>query len=350
MESDLDPAARRLMETFSDALRALRAFHEREVQGAAELFARNPGASFEEEYPQPISAVVWVFSDGLVLTRYWDWRGGSRFEAIAQPGHTTEGWLMRQNLIPTEQGLLRLASFMPGSTGVFRSGFFGRCMVRYASVDVIRRGDPRLSDHENWALIDFQATLLTIALARPHPPQRKQLLDELREVAAHFRGRLDTAEREEDLQAFLRDNPICFAPYYRVHPKFDLGAEYEVDFVIESQASGDAVTRFVEIEPASHRLFTRSGDPTAKLRHAQRQIDDWKTWARRNHAYLRERLHGLDTIDYEIIIGRSGELSADSRRRLNTISQEVADLTIMTYDELLSRLETFISNLAVLVV
>lgn len=50
------------------------------------------------------------------------------------------------------------------------------------------------------------------------------------------------------------------------------------------------MVQLVEIERADNTLFTNGGDPSSKLTHAIRQVQDWKLWIRDNRDYYQRQI------------------------------------------------------------
>ena len=135
---------------------------------------------------------------------------------------------------------------------------------------------------------------------------RKAALLELRQhhatQIAEFRALLDSNPAEEDLQRYLNTHRILLAPSARsVIAKHRLGSEFVTDFVIDL---GNGEYEFVELEPSTVPLFTKAGDPTKFVTHAQRQVEDWREWVQTNLQYARHQLPGLSDPRCRIIIGR----------------------------------------------
>ena len=59
------------------------------------------------------------------------------------------------------------------------------------------------------------------------------------------------------------------------------------DFVLERDEQEYVL---IEIERPDFPLFTRHGDPTAKLTHAQRQVEDWLDWISDNKDYAQRHI------------------------------------------------------------
>jgi hypothetical protein len=126
-------------------------------------------------------------------------------------------------------------------------------------------------------------------------------------------------------------------------PQVRLGAEYVADFVLGCKDSLGYHWRLVELEGCNEKLFVADGDPAKMLRHAIRQIQDWRSWLQQNVAYAqREEADGglaLRDITGEaeglIIIGRRSMLTDDSRMLRRRMSQET-NIRIHTYDWLIA--------------
>lgn len=167
--------------------------------------------------------------------------------------------------------------------------------------------------------------------------------DELLRLAQEFEALLVKAEREEELQSFLRDNPALLdLRATSVYPKVKLGTEFVTDFVI--RLPGDDYV-FVEIERSSHPLYTQANNPAAPLTHAVQQVEDWLEWSHDNIAYLRTTLPGIHEPAGLVILGRRSSLnerSMKSLRRRNSTSK----IKVITFDDLLDQIRTVATNLA----
>jgi hypothetical protein len=164
------------------------------------------------------------------------------------------------------------------------------------------------------------------------------------QVAAYEQA-LEAAPDELAMQRFLESAPrlllqhLAAAGEHWVISKKRLGTEHETDFLLAEQGSTGLTWYAVELERPQARLFTASGDQSAKLTHALRQIDDWREWLSRNRDYASRPRNqsglGLREIDPDldglIIMGRDADLDPrthDRRRRL----QRMHRVRIETYD------------------
>jgi hypothetical protein len=164
-------------------------------------------------------------------------------------------------------------------------------------------------------------------------------------LLAEFKALLDSnPEREQTLQAFLQANPELLHPTKtQMWPKLAFG-KHITDFVFR-----DAVNDYllVELERSTLRLFKNDGHATTDLNHAHGQILDWKRYIEDNLATVQKEL-GLTGISSNaaglIVIGRSSELDADTRRKLTTMANTMPKLRIMTYDDVYENAKAVLEN------
>ena len=144
-----------------------------------------------------------------------------------------------------------------------------------------------------------------------------------------------TRANERSLQRCLERNPILFGTeYVRIITKHRLGSEYEMDFALERL---DGLVDLVEIEASTRPLFTKAGDPSKYLVHAEQQALDWLEWVEHNSPYAREKLPGLATPIAFVVIGRSSNFNAVTAKRLRRRNIELGRrVRIQTYDDLLA--------------
>jgi hypothetical protein len=158
-----------------------------------------------------------------------------------------------------------------------------------------------------------------------------------------FKRQLDRAKREQDVQSFLEREPMMLVQHLGgghgrwVIPHQRLGAEHVTDFLIGMKDSVGCEWQAVELESPRARMFTKQGDPTARLSHAIRQIEDWRTWLARNANYAAQEL-GLTDIRADlrglVLIGRRADVDSAT----NPLRREMAEtrrIQIHTYDFLL---------------
>lgn len=172
-----------------------------------------------------------------------------------------------------------------------------------------------------------------------------QLLAGLEIAIVDLETILSISKRNESkLQNCLTNNPILFGTQYvQILPKHKLGAEYEMDYALV-RSSG--LVDLMEIEASNLKLYTKSGNPTSYLVHAEQQVFDWLSWIEHNSAYAREGIPGIMSPKGYVIIGRNKSLTSADRDRLirrNTIFR--GQIEILTYEDLLGRAQGLLSHL-----
>lgn len=109
---------------------------------------------------------------------------------------------------------------------------------------------------------------------------------------------LDCATGERQLLRFFAKHP--HAIYWTLcrmgghcryaFREFPLGSTYKADFVLLNSYSGVWEIKFVELEPASAKVFTKAGVPAKRFAGALKQVDDWFTYFERHKDQVRADL------------------------------------------------------------
>jgi hypothetical protein len=174
--------------------------------------------------------------------------------------------------------------------------------------------------------------------AEPHEAVAKELRDLIRE----FEVLLNDANREEDVQLFIKEHPYLLdLRAIAVDSKVPLGSEYVTDFIVSLPGSQYLL---VELERASHMLYTKANNPTAALTHAVSQVEDWLEWSYENLSYLRGRYPDIHEPRGLVILGRRSSLNhkaAKALRRRNVLSK----VQVATYDDLIDDMKAIATNL-----
>lgn len=232
----------------------------------------------------------------------------------------------------------------------------GRLILRpkHLSATVVF-GEPSedLSDGSERAKKDIKAFLsaanLGVKIVEEIKVTRDRVIKKLESLLAEYRQCLVKAEREEDVQQFLKENPFVLNPWGTIYPKYKLGKEYVCDFLIEDRLAPDFKYVFVEIEAAATKLFLKSKNRqtefTAKVHHALNQLRDWENWTRDNISYLRQDFPEFDQAGFILVVGKDVGLSQAQRKVLVSENAKVSNRTILTYDDLAKRLEELINSL-----
>lgn len=170
--------------------------------------------------------------------------------------------------------------------------------------------------------------------------------------------------KEQDIHAFFEGNIEAFefvCPRGLVVSKMPLGSSFVTDFtlIVEDLDSNDPtpVATLVEIERADIRLFTKTGDPTAQLTHAIRQVQNWKRWVTTNRSFFIDEIQRyleeepIDEIHsstrdrlirelaacgmhdrYLVIAGRREDMSREDRLLLGQMNLDLQGIGVISYD------------------
>ena len=142
---------------------------------------------------------------------------------------------------------------------------------------------------------------------------------------------------EEALHQFVVDNPVVLRRFgWQIVSKPKFGADYAADFLVRSIGNG-LYHHFIEIERASHRLFTRAGLVSQALSRAQHQIRSWRAWLGDFRNYGQAVSEDGDP-SFHIVIGRRADLSAIDRRRLKELNHGLLRCSVITWDTLIDEI------------
>ncbi len=146
---------------------------------------------------------------------------------------------------------------------------------------------------------------------------------------------LDTKKRNENsLQSCITKNPILLGlDYAKIIPKHKLGSEFEVDYALEKF---NGLVDLMEIESSTLPVFTKQGNPSSYLVHAEQQVIDWLDWIEKNNSYARNGLDGLISPKGFVIIGRTSTLTEKTKASLIRRNKAFnRTISILTYDDVL---------------
>lgn len=148
---------------------------------------------------------------------------------------------------------------------------------------------------------------------------------------------------EEVVHQFLVEHPALLPLWFPwqnvVFSKLPLGNQHISDFSFARQNTPGVTWHLIEIERPEYRLFTKSGNPTAKLTHALRQAHDWMTWFIENRDYIVRTFPFVDLVknyglwrpEMVVVIGRRSDMSDRDRKLLQRLSEQVR---IVSFDRL----------------
>jgi hypothetical protein len=169
---------------------------------------------------------------------------------------------------------------------------------------------------------------------------------------------LRTAKNENDIQKFLKENPLFLIQHLGgghgrwLIPKQRLGAEFETDFIIGESSSKGFEWQAVELESPKVSMFNKKGDPTKELTHAIRQIQDWRAWLNRNQNYAaRPKVEGglgltdiASTLPGLVLLGRRSSLNPSTNERRRQMVNDL-NIDIHSYDFLVDRAKGRVESL-----
>jgi hypothetical protein len=122
-----------------------------------------------------------------------------------------------------------------------------------------------------------------------------------------------------------------------------LGRAHRVDLAIQYDQA-DHTVALVELERASHSIFRKNGRLRDPVDHAVQQVEDWLRWWREHPSEVPEPFDASLPVTGYVVVGRSSDLSEEDRRRLAHLN-EGRRVKVITYDDLLERLERLIASI-----
>lgn len=150
---------------------------------------------------------------------------------------------------------------------------------------------------------------------------------------------------ERELQHFIESNPVVLDAYgAEVRSEVRLGKSYRMDLVLQYTES-DRRILLVELEPPSLKLFTGAGRWNAKITHAVQQVQDWMRWWREHPQDVPAPFDATIPVQGLVIAGRDRDFDESAKRRLLHNNHHFHDLSVITYDDLLRRLDQLMSSL-----
>lgn len=167
-------------------------------------------------------------------------------------------------------------------------------------------------------------------------------------ILEKFRRLIERSDVHEkrDIHPFIDEYPFILHPnpvdvFSEV--AIGLGTQYRIDFLIRES---DGSYLLVELENVRQRLFTKDGDFTQEVNHAQRQVEDWQQWIEANLPMVQKQYPDIVSPKGLIVIGRNQGLTQDQKARLARRNVNLRGrLAIWTYDDLLGNAHQFIESL-----
>ena len=153
--------------------------------------------------------------------------------------------------------------------------------------------------------------------------------------------------QEKELHQFILKNPICLdTKHFKILSEVRFGKDYRADLLLEYKLSDKRIV-LVELEKASLPLFNKSRRLRSHVNHATQQVEDWLRWWREHPDQIPQSLDHSAPLQGLVIIGRSFNMSDDEKRTLAHLKHNSL-VKVITYDDLLDRIEALIQNLKVI--
>lgn len=187
--------------------------------------------------------------------------------------------------------------------------------------------------------------LLEWKLGKGHalPPLSEELAVQHATFMA-FAELIQSGAKEREIHQFIREYPSVIDAYCAgVASELRLGSRYQVDLVFRSSVSPEKVT-LVELERASHEVFTRAGRLRKEVEHARQQVEDWFRWWREHPADVPTGYSPSAPLEGYVVIGRSRGWTPDLQARLDHLNEGLR-VKVFTYDHILQRYSIAITAL-----
>ncbi len=310
----------------------------------------------EKHFPDQ-SSLIYACHDGAVLVRLSDYKENGSIEVKYFDMRLEK--LLEELPIPHKDRFINLTSIIRiGPRASLRSvtvkfGETEEDEIHNLYVAAFKYDDEeRLADFED-ALQDIQHTLIAINSGLTDKENQQEgikienIIDRLKNLLNEYTILLNIADKEEQLQVFIKEHPILLQPYAKVFPKQKLGEDFITDFILTNTLDQGIKYTFVELEKVSMPVFTKQEEFSKEFNHACTQTLNWDVWLENNKAYLQNKLPGLETPDFLIVAGRSIDFSETTKSLLRAWNRRQKNLTFLTYDDLIQKLKELIENLEI---
>ena len=307
---------------------------------------------FEENLPENISSTVWGLKDGVAFVRHKTVGTTPRVDFRLLP-ITLEEWGNDGLVVPLETGEISLAraGLIRGTGNISMINcVFNDIHLPFVEFSHLRYGDSTNTPSVERAVLDFQLALMGLQTrpssdAIPQSVTGAHTIVVLKQLADNFASLIAAGTKEEELQVFLKANPFILHPSAECIPKKKLGEDFVTDFVLVATTTQGPTYILVELERASHQILTKDLVLSGPVNHAIKQTRDWDVWLEKNKAYIQNKLPGFETPSYLVVIGRGDALTEEERAYLRSYNREWKNTSLLTYDDVLARFRSTISNL-----
>ena len=351
----LSPIDRMLKKKAKSFLKAEREFwkYRYEIEEQHNKNAQAFDLEYSHTIPEDLSTIVWGLRDGVAFVRYHS-PGIKGNVAFRSWNITLEQWGKDGLVIPTSKGEISLAqSGFIGGLGNFtlNNCNFNEIHISYVELRHAYYDKGQMPPPTERAIIDFQLALFGLRLreeppvSESHPITADQTITRLKEISSNFEKLLNDAEKEEELQIFLKENPMLLHPTAEIIPKKKLGEDFITDFVLVAPSDQGPTYTLVEIEKSLHPILVKDNSLSSQTNHAIKQTRDWDVWLESNKAYLQGKLPGFETPLYLVIIGRGNLLDETAKSYLRSYNRDWKNIELLTYDDILVRFNGVIKAL-----
>jgi hypothetical protein len=176
---------------------------------------------------------------------------------------------------------------------------------------------------------------------------RHEITNRLHNILQQYKSIIsEKSFAERVIHRYLRDHPILLYPTKKrllyEYPLTDQGKlVHKVDFIVEF-TTGRYI--LVELENPKHEIFTKRGDYSSMVGHAEKQVEDWIHFVRKNHEMLENDLPGIIAPEGIVIIGRSQAFTPHQIEKIR-IRNEKHAIKLITYDDLAEEAENHIAHI-----
>jgi hypothetical protein len=153
----------------------------------------------------------------------------------------------------------------------------------------------------------------------------------------------DSRTDEKRVHRFLRAYPVVVDAHgSALFSEVRLGDDYRIDLAVQYKLDEKRLL-LIELESPNLPIFTKKGRVRAPVTHALQQVEDWIRWLREHPHQAPSQLDTSVPVEGLVVIGRNRNLTPDERSRLLHLNG-TRKVKLITYDELLDRIEMLIQN------
>jgi hypothetical protein len=254
------------------------------------------------------------------------WSGSGRWEVIADRVETNRGPLSTTGW-----------KFLHVATKDYHWTIKGALEAANKFISIFKARSLLYDAKEGWGFIQHYDRIA----------MRQEITDRLHDILHQYKSVVNEKNyKERVIHKFLKDHPILLFPTKkRLLYEYRLVAQkrlkHKIDFIIEL-TTGRYI--LVELENPKHRIFTKAGDYSAIVNHAEKQVEDWIHFLRINRESVEEDLPGIIAPEGVVIIGRSNYFTSEQLEKIR-IRNEKHSVKLFTYDDLAEEAENHIAHI-----